>query len=102
MRATPPPPAPAENPYSIDIRLAEHRLVVTEGGEVVVDEAIGVGTQSTPTPGGKYYLKELLQPPDPNGAYGPYAYGLSGHHAVRCAPWECRPGRIGRGRRVSR
>ena len=25
-----------------------------------------------------YYLKELLEPPDPNGAYGPYAYGLSG------------------------
>jgi lipoprotein-anchoring transpeptidase ErfK/SrfK len=71
-----------ENPYSIDIRLAEHRLVVTRSGEVVVDEAIGVGTQSTPTPGGKYYLKELLQPPDPNGAYGPYAYGLSGFSNV--------------------
>jgi lipoprotein-anchoring transpeptidase ErfK/SrfK len=68
----------AENPYSIDVKLAEHRLVVTKGDEVIADEPIGVGTASTPTPGGKYYLKELLQPPDPNGAYGPYAYGLSG------------------------
>ena len=68
----------AENPYSIDVKLAEHRLIVTKGEEVIADEAIGVGTASTPTPGGKYYLKELLQPPDPNGAYGPYAYGLSG------------------------
>jgi lipoprotein-anchoring transpeptidase ErfK/SrfK len=68
----------AENPYSIDVKLAEHRLVVTKGDEVIADEPIGVGTSSTPTPGGKYYLKELLQPPDPNGAYGPYAYGLSG------------------------
>ena len=71
-----------ENPYSIDIRLTDHRLVVTKGGEVIADEAIGVGTASTPTPGGRYYIKELLQPPDPNGAYGPYAYGLSGFSNV--------------------
>ena len=68
----------ADNPYSVDIKLAEHRLIVTKGEEVIADEAIGVGTASTPTPGGIYYIKELLQPPDPSGAYGPYAYGLSG------------------------
>jgi lipoprotein-anchoring transpeptidase ErfK/SrfK len=72
----------AENPYSVDIKLAEHRLIVTRGDEVVADEAIGVGTESTPTPGGRYYIKELLQPPDPGGAYGPYAYGLSGFSNV--------------------
>jgi lipoprotein-anchoring transpeptidase ErfK/SrfK len=72
----------ASNPYSVDIALAEHRLVVRDGDTVVVDAAIGVGTASTPTPGGKYYLKELLQPPDPAGAYGPYAYGLSGFSNV--------------------
>jgi lipoprotein-anchoring transpeptidase ErfK/SrfK len=72
----------ASNPYTIDIALAEHRLVVRNGDTVVVDAAIGVGTASTPTPGGKYYLKELLQPPDPDGAYGPYAYGLSGYSNV--------------------
>jgi lipoprotein-anchoring transpeptidase ErfK/SrfK len=72
----------ASNPYSVDIALAEHRLVVRDGDTVVVDAAIGVGTASTPTPGGKYYLKELLQPPDPEGAYGPYAYGLSGFSNV--------------------
>jgi lipoprotein-anchoring transpeptidase ErfK/SrfK len=72
----------SENPYRIDIELAEHRLTVRKGDEVIVDEPIGVGTASTPTPGGKYYLKELLRPPDPNGAYGPYAYGLSGFSNV--------------------
>ncbi|HEX6424232.1 MAG TPA: L,D-transpeptidase [Acidimicrobiales bacterium] len=71
-----------ENPYRIDIALGDHRLVVTKGDEVVADEPIGVGTESTPTPGGKYYIKELLQPPDPGGAYGPYAYGLSGFSNV--------------------
>jgi lipoprotein-anchoring transpeptidase ErfK/SrfK len=72
----------SENPYRIDIELASHRLTVSKGNEVIVDEPIGVGTASTPTPGGKYYLKELLQPPDPNGTYGPYAYGLSGFSNV--------------------
>lgn len=68
----------ADNAYSIDVKLTEHRLVVTKGDEVIADEPIGVGTASTPTPGGVYYIKELLQPPDPNGPYGHYAYGLSG------------------------
>ncbi len=72
----------ASNPYSVDIALAEHRLVVHNGDEVVLDEPIGVGTAQTPTPGGVYYIKELLQPPDPNGPYGPYAYGLSGFSNV--------------------
>jgi lipoprotein-anchoring transpeptidase ErfK/SrfK len=72
----------ASNPYTIDIALADHRIVVRNGDAVVLDAPIGVGTASTPTPGGKYYLKELLQPPDPDGAYGPYAYGLSGFSNV--------------------
>jgi lipoprotein-anchoring transpeptidase ErfK/SrfK len=70
------------NPYSIDIALAAHRLVVRNGEDVVLDEPIGVGTTQTPTPGGIYYIKELLQPPEPDGPYGPYAYGLSGFSNV--------------------
>jgi lipoprotein-anchoring transpeptidase ErfK/SrfK len=70
------------NRYSVDITLGEHRLVVHDGQDVVLDEPIGVGTAQTPTPGGVYYIKELLQPPDPNGPYGPYAYGLSGFSNV--------------------
>jgi lipoprotein-anchoring transpeptidase ErfK/SrfK len=68
----------ARNPYQIEVRLADHRIVVHEGDEVILDEPIAVGTADTPTPGGRYYIKELLKPPDPNGPYGTYAYGLSG------------------------
>ncbi|HLF41857.1 MAG TPA: L,D-transpeptidase, partial [Acidimicrobiia bacterium] len=42
----------------------------------------GIGTRDTPTPGGIFYIKELLQPPNPRGAYGPYAFGLSGFSNV--------------------
>jgi lipoprotein-anchoring transpeptidase ErfK/SrfK len=64
--------------YRVKVELGAHRLTVARGDEVVVDTPIGVGRAETPTPGGVYYLKELLQPPNPDGAYGPFAYGLSG------------------------
>ena len=44
-----------------------------------MNEPVGLGKGATPTPGGVYYLKELLKPKNPQGAYGPYAYGLSSH-----------------------
>ena len=69
-------------PYRIEVGISEHRIRVFDGDEVIVDEPVGVGRDDRPTPGGVYYLKELLQPPDPNGPYGTYAYGLSGFSNV--------------------
>lgn len=71
-----------EHDYRIELSLSQRRLVLFEGAAVVMDEPIGVGGDQTPTPGGVYYLKELLRPPDPAGFYGPYAYGLSGFSNV--------------------
>jgi lipoprotein-anchoring transpeptidase ErfK/SrfK len=70
------------NEYRVKVELGAHRLTVTRATETVLEAPIGVGTQETPTPGGVYYVKELLQPPDPNGDYGAYAYGLSGFSNV--------------------
>jgi lipoprotein-anchoring transpeptidase ErfK/SrfK len=69
-------------PYRIEVGISEHRIRVYDGDEVIVDEPVGVGRNDRPTPGGVYYLKELLQPPTPNGPYGTYAYGLSGFSTV--------------------
>jgi lipoprotein-anchoring transpeptidase ErfK/SrfK len=66
----------------MEIHLADHRLKVFDGRSVVLDTEIGVGTTDTPTPGGVFFIKELLQPPSPNGVYGTYAYGLSGFSTV--------------------
>jgi lipoprotein-anchoring transpeptidase ErfK/SrfK len=63
---------------SLHINLTSHRLEFRRGANVALAAPVGVGTTDTPTPGGLYYITELLQPPDPNGAYGPFAYGLSG------------------------
>jgi lipoprotein-anchoring transpeptidase ErfK/SrfK len=69
-------------PFRIEVGISEHRIRVYEDEELIVDEPVGVGRQDRPTPGGVYYLKELLAPPNPGGVYGPYAYGLSGFSNV--------------------
>jgi lipoprotein-anchoring transpeptidase ErfK/SrfK len=64
--------------YKIKVEIAAHHLTVTKAGAVVLETPVGIGTTDTPTPGGIFYIKELLKVPNPNGPYGPYAYGLSG------------------------
>ncbi len=71
-----------EHDYRIELSLSARRLSLFNGTQVLMEEPIGVGAQTTPTPGGIYYIKELLRPPDPSGFYGPYAYGLSGFSNV--------------------
>lgn len=72
----------SEHPYRIELSISGHTLVLYSGTDALMEVPIGVGTGSTPTPGGVYYIKELLRPPDPSGFYGPYAYGLSGFSNV--------------------
>lgn len=72
----------SDHDYWIVVELGAHRITVYKGEAVFLQEPVAVGKGSTPTPGGSYYIKELLQPPDPNTVYGPYAYGLSGFSNV--------------------
>jgi hypothetical protein len=39
---------------------------------------VATGEGGTPTPAGRFYFTELVKPPNPNGDYGAYAFGLSG------------------------
>jgi lipoprotein-anchoring transpeptidase ErfK/SrfK len=76
------------NPFHIEIELGAHTITVTNAGAVLYTGPVAVGAtdpplpdvgKPTPTPTGEYYLRILLQAPDPNTVYGPYAYGLSSH-----------------------
>lgn len=69
-------------PYRLVVRLRSHRLVLRRGGRVVLSTAIGVGRAVSPTPVGRYYVANLIRPPDPRGFFGPYALGLSAHSDV--------------------
>lgn len=68
----------SRNDYRIEIDAGDHRLEVWRGGERWIETTVAIGTGATPTPRGEFYVIELLQPPDPTGLYGPFAFGLSG------------------------
>jgi lipoprotein-anchoring transpeptidase ErfK/SrfK len=76
------------NTFAIKIALGAHTITVTNADKVIYSGKVAVGASNpplpdvgkpTPTPTGEYYLRVLLQAPDPNTVYGPFAYGLSSH-----------------------
>jgi lipoprotein-anchoring transpeptidase ErfK/SrfK len=69
----------APNPYRIDVDLSDHSLKVFNGDKLFLEDTVAIGAADTPTPIGQFYIRVLLQPPDQNTVYGPYAYGLSSH-----------------------
>lgn len=86
----------APNPYRIIVSATDHTLKLLKDGQVINTFPVGIGQDQYPTPGGVFFIKELLRPPDPNGAYGPYAYGLSGFTTVKeLANFEGGEGTIG-------
>jgi lipoprotein-anchoring transpeptidase ErfK/SrfK len=67
------------NAFRIEVDLSSHDLKVFQGNTLYMEDTVAVGAPDTPTPVGDFYIRVLLQPPDPNTVYGPYAYGLSSH-----------------------
>lgn len=65
--------------YDITIEMAEFRLTVSKDGQSIVDTPVALGNADTPTPVGRFYLTELIKSNDPDGAYGPFAFGISGY-----------------------
>ena len=70
------------NGYRLVIRLRSNELRLWRGDRMLAKYPVAVGTRSTPTPRGLYYIVELLQPRNPNGSYGPFSFGLSAHSNV--------------------
>ena len=68
--------------YRLRIDLTAHKLTLFKHGKLASTIPIGVGKALTPTPTGTYFIVELLKPPDPSGAYGPYAFGTSAYSTV--------------------
>ena len=64
------------------ISLSNHTLTLTNAGTVIETFTVAVGAPDTPTPTGLFFVKELVEPTNADGAYGPLAYGLSAHSEV--------------------
>jgi lipoprotein-anchoring transpeptidase ErfK/SrfK len=72
----------SQTAYRIEVRLRSHRLVLWRGRRAVLRTQIATGRAVSPTPTGRYYVTDLIRPPDPHGFFGPYALGLSAHSDV--------------------
>jgi lipoprotein-anchoring transpeptidase ErfK/SrfK len=84
----------AEHDWRIEVALGAHRLTVWRGAEVVREETVAVGMPRAPTPTGDFYLTELLDPGNPGGPYGPWAFGLSAYSDVYTS-FAGGPGQVG-------
>jgi lipoprotein-anchoring transpeptidase ErfK/SrfK len=69
--------------YEIRVELSTTKVTLLKAGEVVLETTSGVGRDETPTPVGRYYITDPVDlQPEPNGAYGAYALGISGYSEV--------------------
>jgi hypothetical protein len=66
----------------IVVEVAKRRLTFIRAGHVVLRAPVAVGTPATPTPKGRFYVKEALYTGNPNSAFGPGALGLSSYSPV--------------------
>lgn len=64
--------------HRIEIDLEARTLSLYEDGELIESTTIAIGTPENPTPTGSFYVTDKIASEEPNGAYGPFAYGLSG------------------------
>jgi hypothetical protein len=70
------------DPWRLTIELGAHRLTAYEGDVPQLQVPVAVGTSSTPTPMGDFYIDGLYQLTSPNGPYGAYAFGVTGFSNV--------------------
>lgn len=76
------PTAAAElrgNTYRIHVDLEARTLSLMDGETVLVETPVAIGSNENPTPAGTYFVTDLVDTGDAAGAYGPFAFGLSGH-----------------------
>jgi len=68
--------------HRIVVSLASRSLTVYDGQNAVMEAQLAVGTSSTPTPRGNYYVDGAVRTPDPSGVYGPYQVSVAAFSEV--------------------
>lgn len=59
------------------IDLGSRVLRVLDGDRSIFETSIGVGSPSSPTPTGTFFVTDAVRITNPHGPWGPYAFGLS-------------------------
>lgn len=58
------------------------RATLYKRGKRIWRAPIGIGTPSTPTPVGRFWIREKFRTPGPGGLYGPVAFGTSNYSVL--------------------
>jgi lipoprotein-anchoring transpeptidase ErfK/SrfK len=66
----------------IVVDLSERRVTLLRAGHPVLVVSAAIGSAATPTPTGRYYVNQKLVAPNPLGAFGPVALGISAFSPV--------------------
>jgi L,D-transpeptidase catalytic domain len=74
-------PRPTRNRLVLDRAKLELRLL--RGGRTLFRTAVGVGAFGSPTPPGRYYIRERIVPSSPGTVYGALAFGTSAYSPYR-------------------
>jgi lipoprotein-anchoring transpeptidase ErfK/SrfK len=61
----------------IVVEVAKRKLTLYRNGKVALTATVAVGSPSTPTPTGRFYVNQRLVPTEPGGPFGPGAIGIS-------------------------
>jgi lipoprotein-anchoring transpeptidase ErfK/SrfK len=61
----------------IVVDLSARRVTLFQNGRRVLSATAAIGSPSTPTPTGRYYVNQRLIPTDTSGPFGPGAVGIS-------------------------
>jgi lipoprotein-anchoring transpeptidase ErfK/SrfK len=68
--------------HRIVVSLAARSMTVYDGPTAVMEAQVAIGTSSTPTPRGNYYIDGAVRTPDPSGVYGPYQLSVAAFSEV--------------------
>jgi lipoprotein-anchoring transpeptidase ErfK/SrfK len=69
-------------PIRIVVDVSQRRLTLYKSGKPALTATVAVGSPSTPTPTGRFYVNQILVPADTGGPYGPAAIGISAFSTV--------------------
>lgn len=68
--------------HKIVVNLAERSLTVYDGQMAIMEAGVAIGTRSTPTPRGNYYVDGAVRTPNPSGVYGPFQVSIAAFSEV--------------------
>ena len=63
----------------VEVDLGDRMLVLLQNDEVLLETPVAIGGSGSPTPVGSFFVTDSVIVSDPDGPWGPHAFGLSAY-----------------------